>query len=151
MRPPLPPPRHRDGITAEPGPLPDSVFLCFSKALEQTAAWRDGLFHLQGAASQLAAAAVCAKPGDTVLDACAAPGSKSFTMAQQMRDRGEIYAFDLHPHRVRLIEAGMRPAGHCLYPARGRGRGGTLSGIRTCRRGPCGRALLRLRDDGPPP
>ena len=108
----------RDGITAEPGPLPDSVFLCFSQALEQTAAWRDGLLHLQGAASQRAAAAVGAKPGDTVLDACAAPGSKSFTMAQQMRDRGEIYAFDLHPHRVRLIEAGMRRLGiACIRPA----------------------------------
>ena len=107
-----------DGVTAEPGPLPGSVFLRVSSALEQTAAWRAGLFHLQGCASQLAAAAVGAKPGDTVFDVCAAPGSKSFTMAQQMRDRGAIYAFDLHPHRVRLIEAGMRRLGiSCVHPA----------------------------------
>ena len=56
--------------------------------------------------------------GEKLFDACAAPGSKSFTMAQQMRDRGEIYAFDLHPHRVRLIEAGMRRLGiACIRPA----------------------------------
>ena len=107
-----------DGVTAEPGPLPGSVFLRVSSALEQTAAWRAGLFHLQGCASQLAAASVGAKPGDTVFDVCAAPGSKSFTMAQQMHDRGAIYAFDLHPHRVRLIEAGMRRLGiSCVHPA----------------------------------
>lgn len=141
----------RDGITAEPGPLPDSVFLCFSKSLEQTAAWRDGLFHLQGAASQLAAAAVCAKTGRH--------RARRMRRARlQIVYHGPANARPRRNIRVRPASAPRpahrgrhAPAGHCLYPARGRGRGGALSGIRTCRRGPCGRALLRLRDDGPPP
>lgn len=107
-----------DGVAVRPGPLPDSVWLRFSGALDRTSAYRRGLFHLQGCASQLAALAVNAAAGDAVLDVCSAPGSKAFTMAQTMGDRGVIHAFDLHPHRVRLIEAGMRRLGiTCIRPA----------------------------------
>ncbi len=65
--------------------------------------FKRGFFHVQDKASQLCAAAVMAKPGSRVLDVCAAPGGKSFTLAQIMRDEGEIVACDLHEHRVGLI------------------------------------------------
>ena len=67
--------------------------------------YRKGLFSIQGESSMLAAAAVGAKPGMQVLDACAAPGGKTCLIAEMMMGTGRIYAWDLHAHRVELIRA----------------------------------------------
>ncbi len=68
----------------------------------------DGLFHVQDKASMLCALAVQAAPGQLVYDLCAAPGGKTFTIAQQMQDEGQICAFDLHEKRVNLIAQGAK-------------------------------------------
>ena len=61
---------------------------------------------MQDTASALCVQALDARPGQTVLDVCAAPGGKTFTVAEQMQNKGKIIAFDLYPHRVSLIETG---------------------------------------------
>ena len=66
---------------------------------------------MQDKASQLCALAVGAQPGERVFDLCAAPGSKSFVMAQEMEDRGELRAFDLYPARAGLIRQGAERLG----------------------------------------
>ena len=48
---------------------------------------------------------------DRVLDICAAPGGKTFTMAELMGGKGEIYAFDLHEKRAELIRRGAERLG----------------------------------------
>jgi 16S rRNA (cytosine967-C5)-methyltransferase len=48
---------------------------------------------------------------DIVLDICAAPGGKTFTMAEMMNGKGEIHAFDLHEKRVKLIREGAERLG----------------------------------------
>lgn len=73
--------------------------------------YRRGLFSIQGESSMLAAAALCARPGMQVLDACAAPGGKSCLIAETMRGAGRVYAWDLHEHRVELIHAAARRLG----------------------------------------
>lgn len=70
-----------------------------------------GFFHVQDIASQLCCMAVAPTEEDTVLDICAAPGGKTFTMAELMEDRGRIYAFDLHEKRVKLIREGAQRLG----------------------------------------
>ena len=70
------------------------------------APFKEGLFYIQDKSSQLCAASLEAKPGMRVLDACCAPGSKSFTIAQIMENSGEITACDIHPHRIGLVEQG---------------------------------------------
>jgi len=80
-------------------------------ALHKTKAFQQGLFHLQDPASQLCALALGASSGMRVLDACAAPGGKSFTIAQQMNNQGELIACDLHPKRVGLIEKRAKEMG----------------------------------------
>ncbi len=70
------------------------------------AAFRKGLFHVQDMSSQLCCTALSPQSGETVLDLCAAPGGKSFTMAEMMKDSGKIFSFDLHENRVRLIQSG---------------------------------------------
>ena len=46
-----------------------------------------------------------------VLDACAAPGGKSFAAAIAMGDRGEMVSCDIHPHKEKLIQAGAARLG----------------------------------------
>ena len=74
--------------------------------VQYTDGFMNGLFHVQDIASQLCCMAVDPKPGEVILDLCAAPGGKSFTMAELSEDKAEIHAFDLHDNRVHLIENG---------------------------------------------
>ena len=54
---------------------------------------------------------IITKPAQTVVDLCAAPGGKSFTMAQKMKNTGEIIACDIHNHRLDLIRDGASRLG----------------------------------------
>ncbi len=74
-------------------------------------AFRAGFFHVQDLSSQLCCAALDPSENDLVLDICAAPGGKTFTMAEMMNGKGRIYAFDLHDKRVRLIRDGAERLG----------------------------------------
>lgn len=75
-------------------------------ALHKTKAYQDGLFHVQDLASQLCCSALGVKEDDIVFDICAAPGGKSFTLAQNMNNSGKIYSMDLYPQRINLIKNG---------------------------------------------
>ena len=69
-----------------------------------------GLFLAQDEASQLVAELVGGRPGERVLDACAAPGGKTTAIAGTMGGRGLLVAADLRPPRLRLLRgtlAGM--------------------------------------------
>jgi 16S rRNA (cytosine967-C5)-methyltransferase len=81
-----------------------------------TQAFRDGWFHVQDLSSQICAMTLDAKPGMRVLDVCAAPGGKTFTIAEGMNNQGEVVACDLYPHRVELIEQGAKRLGlSCVH------------------------------------
>lgn len=62
--------------------------------------FNNGLFYIEDYSSYTAACALEAKEEDTVLDICAAPGGKSFTLAQS---GANVYSFDLYEHRCELI------------------------------------------------
>jgi 16S rRNA (cytosine967-C5)-methyltransferase len=76
------------------------------------AGWRsfgDGAFAVQDEASMLVARLLDPRPGQTVADACAAPGTKTTHLAQLMENRGRILAFDPQPARLALVgEAAAR-------------------------------------------
>jgi len=61
--------------------------------------------------SQLTAAAVGAKSGMAVLDTCAAPGGKTFSLAMHMENSGRLLARDLHKNKLKLIEKGAARMG----------------------------------------
>ncbi len=70
-----------------------------------------GDFFVQDEASQLCVQALDAHPGDTVIDTCACPGSKSFGLAISMENKGALYAFDLHESKLSLIDSGAKRLG----------------------------------------
>ena len=73
-------------------------------SLSLSAAFKKGLFHVQGLASQFAALCVDAQPGQQVLDLCAAPGGKSLTLAEAMQDKGQLVSGEFVPARVPLLQ-----------------------------------------------
>ncbi|MBQ3135537.1 MAG: 16S rRNA (cytosine(967)-C(5))-methyltransferase RsmB [Oscillospiraceae bacterium] len=95
------------GVDAQLHPwLPGGLILRDTGSVEQLDSFRKGHFYIQDAASRLAVMAADARPGMQVLDACAAPGGKSFSLAVAMENRGEVISCDLHPHKKKLIQAG---------------------------------------------
>ena len=70
-----------------------------------------GYFTVQDIAAQLACKVLAPKKNDKVIDMCAAPGGKTTYLAELMKNTGSISAFDIHPHKVSLIEAGAERLG----------------------------------------
>ena len=66
--------------------------------------YKKGHFHVQDTASQTAVAVLSPKKNDRVLDMCAAPGGKSFSMALLMENKGEVISCDIYDHKCELIK-----------------------------------------------
>ena len=95
------------GVEAQPHPwLPNCLLLTGTGDLERLDAFRRGDFYVQDAASRLAVLAADPRPDSRVLDCCAAPGGKSFAAAIAMEGRGQVVSCDIHPHKIKLLEAG---------------------------------------------
>lgn len=73
--------------------------------------YKKGYFHVQDIASQTVVKVLKPSENERVLDMCAAPGGKSFTMAENMNNKGEIISCDLYPQRVELIEKSAKRLG----------------------------------------
>lgn len=101
-----------EGMHPSPVPeVPGCVRLSHMGNLRKLAAFQMGWFHVQDKSSQLCALSLGAQPGELVLDLCAAPGGKTFTIAQQMGGSGRVDAFDLYEKRVGLIRSGAQRLG----------------------------------------
>lgn len=78
-------------------------------------AFRQGHVYVQDTAAQHAASLVAARPGERVLDLCAAPGGKSMAMAGQLQDDGEVVACDVSAPRLIQVSANADRLGlHCV-------------------------------------
>ncbi|MDO4542041.1 MAG: 16S rRNA (cytosine(967)-C(5))-methyltransferase RsmB [Bacillota bacterium] len=73
--------------------------------------FNEGYFSIQGESSQLAALALEPKSGRMILDMCAAPGGKTTYLAEITQDNGEIYAGDIHEHKIELINESCQRLG----------------------------------------
>ena len=70
-----------------------------------------GEAFVQDESSRIASMVVDAQPNEKILDACACPGGKSFSIAIDMKNCGELYSSDLHENKLGLIDKGAKRLG----------------------------------------
>lgn len=107
------------GISVQPHPWLDGCFtLRGTGDLEQLEAFQTGKFLVQDTASRLVILAAQPQPDMKVLDACAAPGGKSFSTAIAMQNSGHILSCDIHSGKVKQIRMGAKRLGlSCITQA----------------------------------
>lgn len=93
------------------GNVENSVIVKSGGAVHKTEAYKNGLFHVQDAASQLCCKALGVRENETIIDICAAPGGKSFTLSENMNNTGRIFSCDIYEHRLKLISDGAKRLG----------------------------------------
>ena len=89
----------------------DSVYYVNSGLIINSKEFKEGKIIAQDASSYLAAKNLGAKPNELVLDICAAPGGKTAVLAEEMENKGEVIAIDIHQHKKKLIEENMKKLG----------------------------------------
>jgi 16S rRNA (cytosine967-C5)-methyltransferase len=99
-------------------------------SLAELRSFNEGLFYVQDPSTLLAVRELEPKPGESVLDLCAAPGGKTAFIAELMENRGLIIAQDREPDRLELIrencarlgvtcvEASLAPQGIIAKPGK---------------------------------
>ena len=103
------------GLTAEGVAArlrPDLAPWCLETAapvgvLAETPLFRGGGFLIQDASAQVVAAFADARPGQTVVDYCAAPGGKTTALASAMRGQGHLLACDTSAGRILRLEENL--------------------------------------------
>lgn len=92
----------------EKGLAPDAYIVHGAADIARDADFQAGRFSIQSQSSMFAALAIQTRPGMQALDVCAAPGGKTCYLAERLNGTGRVQSWDLHPHRVKLIEAQAR-------------------------------------------
>jgi 16S rRNA (cytosine967-C5)-methyltransferase len=95
---------------AATGFSPDGITLKHVRSHTELA-FAHGLFAVQDEASQIISCLLGPKPGEKVLDACAAPGGKATHIAQLMRDTGEITAVEKDDKRIDMLRDNIEALG----------------------------------------
>ena len=97
--------------TPHPNPLPQGERGNSMEALGKDLLHIVGHTYMQEAASMLPVALLDPKPGDAVLDMCAAPGSKTTQIAARMGGGGVIVANEVQEKRLWTLKAGLHRSG----------------------------------------
>ncbi len=95
--------------------LPDCIVTAGN--VSEMAGFTEGLFYVQDPAAKCAVLSAELEPGMRVLDACAAPGGKSFAAAIAMKNEGCIDSCDLHEKKLGLIKSGAERLGITIINA----------------------------------
>lgn len=80
--------------------------------------YKKGRIIPQDIAAMMASVALSPKPDETCIDMCSAPGGKTTHLAELMKNRGKIYAFDIHPHKVEIIKKNAERMGISIIDAK---------------------------------
>ncbi len=94
----------KQGIQVEKGESEKFLFLEGAKNIEGLKFFQEGKFTVQDEVAGSIPEILNPQPNEKILDACSSPGGKTTYMAELMKNQGEIRAWDLHEHRVKLVE-----------------------------------------------
>ena len=108
----------QDGVCVQKGMLENSLVISGGIEVAKNRYYLDGMFHIQDISSQTAIKILAPKKGERILDMCAAPGGKTFTIAEYLENNGEVIACDLYEQRVSLIKKGAVRLGLSVISAK---------------------------------
>jgi 16S rRNA (cytosine967-C5)-methyltransferase len=101
-----------EGVTTvETRYSPVGLEIVAGSGIQALASYRKGWFMVQDQAAQLISLMLAPQPGETVLDACAAPGGKAAHLSEIMQDRGTLVALDADAGRIEKIRENIRRLG----------------------------------------
>ncbi|MCW1148986.1 RsmB/NOP family class I SAM-dependent RNA methyltransferase [Flavobacterium lacisediminis] len=83
---------------------PDALILTERANVFLTDAFKDGLFEVQDASSQLVAYFLDVQPGMRVVDTCAGAGGKTLHLASLMENKGQLIAMDLYESKLKHLK-----------------------------------------------
>ncbi len=90
---------------------PFGIEIISSSGLKSLSALEKGWFIMQDEAAQLVSMILSPRPGESVLDACAAPGGKATHIAELMKNSGRVIALEAEAERARRIDENFRRLG----------------------------------------
>ncbi|WHT38471.1 MULTISPECIES: RsmB/NOP family class I SAM-dependent RNA methyltransferase [Myroides] len=90
--------------TIQPEEYPDALILKERANVFLTDAFKEGLFEVQDASSQLVAPFLGVEPGMRVVDTCAGAGGKTLHMASLMENKGQIIAMDIYESKQKQLK-----------------------------------------------
>jgi 16S rRNA (cytosine967-C5)-methyltransferase len=97
--------------TEAPAQFPDALVLEQRQNIFTRQQFKDGLFEVQDAGSQLIAPFLNVEPGQRVVDACAGGGGKTLHLASLMQNKGRIIALDTEAWKLEELKKRARRAG----------------------------------------
>ena len=98
-----------EGFHPEPGPNGGPVWIMGGGFVpSRSKAFREGLISLQDEAEATVVPILDPRPGERVLDLCAAPGSKSAQIAEAVGAQGRVVALERHPSRAKALRSNLR-------------------------------------------
>jgi 16S rRNA (cytosine967-C5)-methyltransferase len=83
---------------------PDALVLKERANVFMTDAFKEGMFEVQDANSQLVAAFLDVQPGMRVVDTCAGAGGKTLHLASLMENKGQLIAMDLYENKLKQLK-----------------------------------------------
>lgn len=90
---------------------PSAVQLDEKKNVFLTSAFKEGLFEVQDASSQVIGELLDVKEGMRVVDVCAGAGGKTLHLAALMQNKGQIIALDIHEWKLAELKRRAKRAG----------------------------------------
>ena len=106
-----------DGVSFKETELEGCISISDTGDISRLSAYKNGYFHVQDMASQICCKLLGAKNGERIIDCCAAPGGKSFTVAQYMKNSGSLISCDMYEHKISLINSGAKRLGITVIDA----------------------------------
>ncbi len=91
-------------INAQDGILEDFMYLKNVSNITKLKEYEEGLFTLQDESAGLTALILNPKENEKVLDCCSAPGGKTTYMAELMKNKGELTAWELYKNRLNKVK-----------------------------------------------
>lgn len=108
----------REGKHFHSPTIPNVYAFHANESLNASELYKDGRIFLQNLASCFPAFILSPKPGQTIIDACAAPGNKTTHLAALMTNEGSVVAYEKNASRTAILKTMVKKAGASIVTAR---------------------------------